>query len=526
MVQEGTLDEISVGGRIIEKSEVRDADDKIIQVDVTKWELLEASLVTIGADANAGVNRNLNTGENVNLEEIRREIQSIQAKLKAEKDESIQRALREEQSKLETEALKLENNELKHTIANDKRKEKILFIARKHNIGNDDESLQRFLSDENKTDKDFGLEILERMVEKQVHVGFKREDNGSAPMKALEDSLLMRVGIPVVDAHPDVERYIGASLLDIARYVTGYDGHNPQEIVHRALSTSHLPNLLLSVAKRVLDTKWEQADTTYQHWTGVDYFDDFRKKQFVNLDGVKGLCKEKLENGEAVYIGLSESGRSWGISRKGGKLTLSDVMLINDDLGAFFDLIEEIVFEAKRTINTHVYDMLLKEGVYKNYLMDDNKPIFHQNHKNIGTASIKTEDSIDELDGLIGEQKDKDGKALNIQAKYILVGRKGRLKAKRLVMSGSTTNDSGNSGQINPLKDEYVFISEQRLGEKYFLASSRKTITVGFLNGNTDHMPIIEISDRTLEGITFNVVLDFGVTCEDYRGLAMNEGAE
>jgi HK97 family phage prohead protease len=529
MVQEGTLDEISVGGRIIEKSEVRDADDKIIQVDVTKWELLEASLVTIGADANAGVNRNLNTGENVNLEEIRREIQSIKAKLKAEKDESIQRALREEQSKLETEALKLENNELKRTIANDKRKEKILFIARKHNIGNDDESLQRFLSDENKTDKDFGLEILERMVEKQVHVGFQQDNNSDESItRAISDSLLIRAGYGLSEPHRDVKRFATATLLDIARMVTGMgDNYNRDDIVKRAMTTSQFPNLLLSTAQRVLEQSWDEVASTYQLWTQVEYFSDFRPKQYINRKSLLGTFDRVSEGGERKYVEFEENGRSWAIDSYGEKLLFTRKMLINDDLGALLGIIKDFIAKAKRTVNTHVYDILLEEGLYKNYKMGDKKPIFHTDHKNLSDTDAKlTETSLEELDTMMGEQIITNGKeqiSLNIAPEFLIVGRKNRLTARKLLSSAASI-DGKNAGIVNPFNNLYTLVEEQRLKDAFVLAAKTRTISVGFLAGNTEQMPIIEMTNKGLDGIEFNVELDFGVSATDYRRLAKNKG--
>jgi HK97 family phage prohead protease len=529
MVQEGTLDEISVGGIVIEKSEVRDADDKITQVNVTKWELLEASLVTIAADANAGVNRNLQQGEELNLKEIRREIQSLKAKIKESDDDAVKRGLVAEQDKLEREALQLELDEIKRERANDKRKEKILFLARKHNIGESDEMVQRFLDNEKKTEQDFGMELLERMENSQVKVGFQRGESGDQAniTRAISDSLLLRAGYPLADAHQDVNRYATASLLDIARVITGMgDNFNRDETIKRAMTTAQFPNMLLGVAQRVLEQSWDEVESTYQLWTQVEYFNDFRPKQYVDRKSLLGTFDKVSEGGERKYVSIGEDGRSWAIDSYGEKILFTRKMLINDDLGALLDIVKDIVAKAKRTINTHVYDLKLMEGIYKDYKMGDNKAIFHADHKNLGTAGALSEDTLTVLDTMMGEQIETDGKekiSLNITPEFLIVGRKNRLLARKLL--GSTASiDGKNSGVVNPFNSLYTLVEEQRMKDAYSLAAKNRTISVGFLAGNTSQMPIIEMTNKGLDGIEFNIELDFGVSASDFRGMALNKG--
>lgn len=529
MVLEGTLDEISVGGRIIEKEEVQDENDKVIQVNITKWELLEASLVTIGADADAGVNRNNKQGEDVDLKEIQREIQRLKAEVEKTTDKAIQSELIAQQEKLEREALKLENEELKRKIENEKRKEKIHFLARKHNIGESDEVLQRYLSDESKTDKDYGMELLNMQREQQVDVGFSRGgfDSQESVTRAISDSLLIRAGFNVAEPHADVSRYSSASLLDIARVLIGQPNNfNRDDVVKRAMTSSAFPNLLLSVANRVLEQSWDEAESTYQYWTQVEFFQDFRPKQYVNRKPLLGIFDKVTEGGERKYITMEEGSRAWSIESYGEKLLFTRKMLINDDLGALIGIVKDIVAKGKRTINTHVYDLALMEGIYKNYKMGDGKPIFHADHKNIGTKGALSEETLEELDTLIGEQVETNGKeqiSLNITPEFLLVGRGNRLLARKLLRSTASVSGD-NSGVVNPFQNLYTLVEEQRLNKAYMLTAKKRTISVGFLAGNTSQMPIIEMTNKGLDGIEFNIELDFGVSVTDWRGMALNKG--
>lgn len=530
MVIEKTLDEISVGGRIIEKEEVKDENDKIIKVNVSKWELLEASLLTIGADADAGINRNLNIGEDVGLEGIRRELQSIKAKLENEKDENVQRTLVAEQEKLEASALKLENEKLQRNINNRDRQDKINFLAREHKIDESSEVLKRFLNDDTKTEQDFGMELLRMQKENQVDVGFERgrDLNGHKEIqRAISDSLLMRAGFSLINPHADVARYSSASLLDIARVLGGQaDNFNRDDIVKRAMTTAAFPNLLLGTVQRVLEQSWDEIETTYQLWTQTEYFNDFRPKQFIERKSILGTFDEVSEKGERKNVTFEENGRSWAIKSYGEKLLFTRQMLINDDLGALLGIMKDFIDKAKRTINAHVYDMALAEGLYKNYKMGDEKSLFHADHKNLATAASLSDESLTILDTMIGEQVYTDGKneiALNITPEFLIVGRKNRLTARKLL--GSTASvDGKNAGVVNPFNNLYVLVEEQRLKNAFMLAAKTRTIAVGFLAGNTSQMPIIEMTNKGLDGIEFNVELDFGVSATDHRGMAKNKG--
>ena len=262
-------------------------------------------------------------------------------------------------------------------------------------------------------------------------------------------------------------------------------------------------------------------------WTQTEYFQDFRPKQFIERKSILGTFDEVSEKGERKHVTFEENGRSWAIKSYGEKILFTRQMLINDDLGALLGIIKDFIDKAKRTINTHVYDLVLGEGLYKNYKMGDEKPIFHADHKNLATASALSETSLEELDTMMGEQVYTDGKdkiALNIVPEFLLVGRKNRLKARKLL--GSTASiDGKNAGVVNPFNNLYTLVEEQRLKDAFILAANTRTIAVGFLAGNTSQMPIIEMTNKGLDGIEFNVELDFGVSATDYRGLAKNKGA-
>ena len=55
------------------------------------------------------------------------------------------------------------------------------------------------------------------------------------------------------------------------------------------------------------------------------------------------------------------------------------------------------------------------------------------------------------------------------------------------------------------------------------LAAARRTVKVGYLKGS-GKKPQTMLVNKTLTGLTYEVVLDFGVTAADFRGLVKNPG--
>jgi ClpP class serine protease len=99
------------------------------------------------------------------------------------------------------------------------------------------------------------------------------------------------------------------------------------------------PNLLSSLANKVLDEGVQLADTTYESYTGVWRNDlpDFKPAPVV-AKGQVGELDEVLDAEEFKEQGLSEECLSYmQLARFGNAIKLTPVLLANDDLGAFVE---------------------------------------------------------------------------------------------------------------------------------------------------------------------------------------------
>jgi len=528
MVEEGTLTEISVGGSKME-NRVTERDGSIALVEVTHWAFHEASLVDIGADPSAGIGRSENQtkGEIVNekLEALQRQLEEL--KNQGADQSAIERKNQEIQVAMT--ALADENKELKRVAGIRE------LIAAKPGVMDDDE-VNRFISDKTKTADNLARAMLDKATEKQTDVPFQRgEDtpamyavvggrqNQSELVRAIGDSLIMRAGLSVADAHKDADMFRGASMMEIARMVTGYSGYDKNEIIKRAMSTSDFPVLLGNVANRVLVQAFEMANGTFDQWTTAVDVDDFKTRNEANLEMFSGRLKKITEGGEKKNKETSENNESWRIYSRGAEVMITREMLINDDLGAFNDIILGFGEMAKRTANGESYDLLQSLGDYSGYKMADGKAIFHADHKNIGTGAALSVDSLTNGRTLMRRQTTKGGDALNINPAYLLVAPELETTALQLLNSESTMGQA-NAGVANPFRNSLKLIVDAELAAKpWYLAANRRTVKVGYLKG-TNRRPIVNEKERNLSGIKYECVFDFGVMAEDHRGLLKNLG--
>ncbi len=527
MVEEGTLTEISVGGSKME-NRVTERDGSIALVEVTRWAFHEASLVDIGADPSAGIGRskNQNQGETVNeqLEALQRQLAELQKQgadgdAIARKNQEIQVAMT---------ALTDENKELKRVAGIRD------LITAKPGIMSDDD-VKRFIDDKTKNADDLARAMLDAATQSQVNVPFERgedtpsvyavvhgRNNEGELKRAIADSMILRAGLTLANPHKDAEMFAGASMVEIARNLIGFAGYNPNEIIKRAMSTSDFPVLLGNVANRVLVQAFEQANGTFDQWTTAVDVDDFKTRNEVNLNMFSGRLKKITEGGEKKNKETSENSEAWRIYSRGAEVMITREMLINDDLGAFNDIILGFGEMAKRTANGEAYDLLQSLGDYSGYKMADGKAIFHADHKNIGTAAALSVDSL--TNGRTPMRRQTlNGDALNISPAFLMVAPELETTALQLLNSESTVGQA-NAGVANPFRNSLKLIVDAELAAKpWYLAANRRTIKVGYLKG-TNRRPIVNEKERNLSGIKYECVFDFGVMAEDFRGLLKNAG--
>lgn len=385
--------------------------------------------------------------------------------------------------------------------------------------------IREFTGNPEKSVQDFKDALLaSRMSETpSVPANVMSEDGRKGMLRAIEDSLVIRFGGSVKEPHADLDKFKGATLIDIARAVTGESSYNKEVIAERAMVSADFPNLLLNAGNRMLISEYEAQVATYRAFVTEVDVQDFRENTDITA-GKGGRLDKLTESGELKEKQLGESAESWALESYGNKFVLTRKMIINDDLGAFTDMLSMFVEMAAQTANGIVYDLIMKRGDYASYTMSDSTAIFHADHSNLGAAALSAT-SLAAGRAAMRKHKSIDGKTpLNITPSYLIVGPDLEQTAYELVNSIAKVEDNKSSGVANFHNGSLeVVVDAEITGAQWFLSASRRAIKVGYLAG-TGRRPLLKMNDSTLTKTEFEGVFDFGVVASDYRGLYAGNG--
>lgn len=507
---DGILTDCSIGYRILATT-IEERKGEPTLVTVTEFEIFELSAVGIGFDKGATVGRelNLNTGDDSMNEQLRKELEQLRSLVDGLTAE--QQTRKDELENIEKEAqraLNLQNEQ--------KRTSEIMDLAAAGHL-----TLQR-ASELVKAGTPID-EVRKAVIDEKTRVSqvvVASTPDKDVMVRNIEDSILSRCGVSV-DLKDN--NFRGATLSEMARYLLGVDSMDRAELAQRAMSNDQFSLLLGNIANRVLTTNFEEQEGTYHLWTTNVDLPNFKLQTDVGIRNPNGRLSKLKEKGELENLELDESGQAWKLESFGNKFTFTRQMLINDDLGAFSNIVAEFARMAKRTANGIVYDLLQAKGDFVNYKMNDNKALFHSEHKNMDNGIALDSDSLSAARTRMRRQLD--GKtALNINPKYLLVSPENETIAKQLLTSESNPTSS-NSGVANIHKNSFDLIIEAELEAKpWYLAAARRTIKTGTLAG-TGGQPIVQERLRSGGGIEYECLFDFGVVVEDFRGLYKNLGA-
>ncbi|WP_418180749.1 Mu-like prophage major head subunit gpT family protein [Aliarcobacter lanthieri] len=511
---DGILTDCSIGYRILSTT-IQERKGEPTLVTVTEYEIFELSAVGIGFDRGAIVGRelNLNKGNDSMNEELKKELEQLR---------TIVDGLTAEQQIRKLQLEKMEEESKRALNTNDVKNEQIRTAEIMDLASAGQLTLER-AAEFVKTGVSID-EVRKAIIDEKVRVsqtvvvgGIPEQEN---MIRDIENSIIARCGVNV-DLKENSFR--GATLTDMVRYALGINSMDRLDIAQRAMSNDQFTLLLGNVANRVLVSNFEEQEGTYHLWTSNVDLPNFKLQTDVSIKNPNGRLAKIKEKGEFENLELDESGEAWKLESFGNRFSFTRQMLINDDLGAFSNIIGQFGQMAKRTANGIVYDLLQSKGDFENYKMSDNKPLFDGSHKNKDNGVALTSQALS--DARVRMRRQLDGKtALNINPKFLIVSPENERAAKELLTSESSVTGA-NSGVTNIHKNSLDLIIESELEvNPWYLAAARKTIKTGTLAG-TGGQPIVQERMKSGGGIEYDCLFDFGVVVEDFRGLYKNLGA-
>lgn len=519
-VLKGTLQGVSVGYDIGRYEELIDSDSKSSNgrftgpaYVITYWEPLEISVVSVPADPTVGVGRSVEDNEE--------EPMKGDAKAKGT-EQNVPQVVPEVP---ESGVKGFNADDAKKLIAAEReRVSTITSLCRDFEVDGVDEFIKS-----GKSVAEVREAVMDALRERNKPVITKVGEADSDKFRmAMQDALMMSMGIPVANPAPGADELRSMSLMELARESIAREGltvnySDRLELAREAInSTSSFPIALSNVANKALMQGYETAPSTFATWAGKGSNRDFKPAKRILLSEAAEL-KLVPEGGQFKDSQMSEAGTNVSVLTFGRTFSLTRQALINDDLGVFNDISSKFGRAAKNKINNMVYDLL--SG---NTVLEDGKALFSADRKNLATTG--SELSVVSLAaGVAAMRRQKhigENRNLNISPTYLIVPPE--LEALAYQVVKSVVDPARSNDTVNPFSGRFTIVVDAALTDPHawYLASRPtdvQTIEVTYLNGI--ETPRLETQTGfKVDGIEYKVAIDCNATALDFRGLYKNPG--
>ena len=349
---------------------------------------------------------------------------------------------------------------------------------------------------------------------------------------AMTNALLHRHNIIPDNKLTDAAReYRGMDAMEMVRASLRDQGLSDRgsanEVVQRALhSTSDFPAILGDVTRQTLLSGYQTYENTFQPMATRRIVTDFREVNVLEIGDGPNLLPVN-EHGEFKSGTVRESKEGFKIGTFGRIFALTRQMIINDQLGAFTEVIQGWGRKAAKLEGDVVWGVIVNNAKLKS----DGKALFHADHGNLGAPAALSLDALKAARTMYRKQKDIDGQAINVAPQYLFVGSDLEIDAQ-VILTGPAS--AQNVAVIVPEAIKSITpVYEPRLDKisstAWFLfGASQDTMGRGlqyaYLSGQ--EQPFFdEKVGFEIDGIQYKIRHDFGAGITDYRFAYMNAGA-
>lgn len=277
-----------------------------------------------------------------------------------------------------------------------------------------------------------------------------------------------------------------------------------------------------------------------QDYKAVEYFEDilvsyyrnaqdFRTLESINVGYFSDIPDVNPENADYVELTMpTDEEMSYALNQKGGILTITRKVILNDDLRSVQTLVGRVGRAAKRTYARRVWNKIISNSTYKG----DNVALFHANHANLGSVAFTNDATgittlTNRLIAMYAQTEKSSLEGLGLQPKYVWGPR-----ALREVMLGLNSPWPGVAGG-NPHAGRWGASGENIITNPLFTDATDwglvadkndvELLEVAFLNGVRE--PQMFVADNPLVGqmfvadkIQYKIRHEYEVEIADFRG--------
>lgn len=294
------------------------------------------------------------------------------------------------------------------------------------------------------------------------------------------------------------------------------------ELYERAFhTTSDFPLLLSGALNQRLAEQYRVAQPIYRSIAQQMTFVDFRPHEVLRPGDFPTL-KPVTEAGEIKFGTFGEGRERVAVGAYGIQFGLSRQLMINDHIGAIdrvlasqgnmIALFEELTFFAMKAVNSGDGPNLLEDG----------KSVFHADHNNkAGTGTAITEAALSAGRAAIRKQKTPAGAVMGTPPSILLVSPDKETEADKAVAARP-------NGEYNPFEGKLrTVVAGQLTGNSWELYADQAfgaNWTWGLLDGFT--APRLRVENVFgQQGVKISLEHDFGCGAQDFRFGYRNAGA-
>jgi hypothetical protein len=288
-------------------------------------------------------------------------------------------------------------------------------------------------------------------------------------------------------------------------------------------ATADFPLILADSARKQMLATYALANPTYKVWAKSSTSPDFKTMSRLRLSETPTFLK--VPEGAQITLGtMSESREQYALSTYGRGVSFTRQALINDDLGAFNDLLMAFGYQASRLENKTVYAILTA-----NAAMSDTVALFHATHANLGTGVIGNT-ALDAAFVSFATQKGLDGASiLNLQPRYLIVPAAKAMTAQTAMTavgpSVKITDQNWFAGRLQVVPDAELDGTSTIVWYAACDPGVQPGVEYCHLQGAEGPQAIRQLNEDAILGVQIYMFLDFAAKAVDFRSMYKSSGA-
>ena len=354
-------------------------------------------------------------------------------------------------------------------------------------------------------------------------------DDPAAIRSAMAEALAFNAFPAAAPKNERFREFVGMRPSDMLVELAGIRGERVNSRDRRAFlersmhTSSDFPLLLQDAGNKMLDAGYTILQPTYRQIMTEKNFNDFKPHKFLRLGDFPSLAPLG-EGGEITAGTISEKREQVTAGTLARSITVTRQMLVNDDLGAFTDFASMIGQRISAQENALAYAVINTASGAGPTLEEGAEAVFTTGRGN-RAASGTTIDvaNLALARAAIMKQTSLDGLPIAIGPKMmLLVGPDRELLARQLTATFVANATSGTNPYAGAIE---VVVDPQIPGNRWYMfADATRPFVYGFVAGQTAPQVRVWNPIPGRDGMTVEVVHDFGVGATDFRGAYFNPG--